>query len=109
MFDELIFNFDLEESLFVGFDSAYNIVFEEIFDDFLGKLNNGFTSKGSAFLFIFVHIEVFHGIGWDIFTLIFGSILKCDFGLDSGKGFLNDLLKFVFDESWNEFGLCLHG
>jgi hypothetical protein len=62
LFNKLLLDFDLEETFFIGLDSANDIVFEEVFDDFLGKLNDSFTTESSAFLFIFVHIEVLHGI-----------------------------------------------
>lgn len=63
LFNKLVLDFDLEETFFISLDSANDIVFEEVFDDFLSELNDGFTTESSAFLFIFVHIEILHGIG----------------------------------------------
>lgn len=108
LFNKLVLNFDLKETFFIWFNRADNIIVKVVFYYFFSELDNSFTAKCSAFLFIFVHIEVFHGIGGNIFTLIFGAILDCDLGLGCWEGFLDEFLKFILDQSGDKFGLGLH-
>ena len=97
LLNKLVFDLDLKESLFVGFNRTDNVVIEEVLSNFFSELDNSFTAEGSAFFLAFIHVEILHGIRGDIFKLIFRSVLDGNFGLGSRKCLLDDFPKFVFD------------
>ena len=105
---ESVVDLDLQESFFVSFDWANYIVFKVIFYNFFGELDYGFASQWSSLFFVFVHVKLFHGVWWNIFALVFGTILQHHLTLQSWERFLNDLLELVLDKFGDKFGLGLH-
>lgn len=75
-FNEIIFDFNFEESLIIGLNGTDVVVFKKILRNFGCEFSNSFTSAASSLFFVFANVELFHGWGWDILALIFGSILQ---------------------------------
>lgn len=106
--DELVLYSNLQKAFFVCFDWTDNIVFKVVIHYFFSEFDDVFASKWSAFFFVFVHVKLFHGIWWDVFTFVFRSILNGNIAFGSWEGFKDEILESFFDESWDEFGLGLH-
>jgi hypothetical protein len=106
--NKLIFNFYLQKSFFIGFYWTNNVIFKLIIYNFLSKLYDSFATKRCPLFFVFVHVELFHGIWRNVLTLIFGTILNGDFRFNRGESFLNNFFKCIFNKSWDKFSLCLH-
>lgn len=83
-------------------DRFNNFIFLEIINDFLSELFHIFASKRCSKLFILISVELLHGRCCNIFTLIFGTILKKNFLINSWKSFLDEAFHGLFDQFGNK-------
>jgi hypothetical protein len=67
--------------------------------NFLSKLDNCLTSKCCSLFFVFVHVELFHGVGGYVLALVLWTVLDSYLTLDTRKGFLDYLFQGIFNES----------
>lgn len=100
--DKWIFNFDSNETFIMNTDGFNNIIFLEVIYDFLSELFDIFAPERCSKLFILISVELLHGRCCNIFTLIFGTILKKNFLINGRKSFLDETFHGLFDQFGNK-------